>query len=181
MRDAPYRSGRSKAWIKSKCSQRQEFVILGFTPSTATSEAIGSLALGVYDGDALRYVGRVGTGFSVATARDLRARLEPLRARASPFRDRLTTDEMRGLRFVRPELVAEVDFGAWTADGLLRHAVFRALREDKPARAIVREAPAARTEPKPPRRNVKLTHPDRVFWPDRGVTKEGLADYYAQV
>ena len=181
MRDAPYRSGRGKLWIKSKCTQRQEFVIGGFTPSTATRGAIGSLALGVYDGDALRYVGRVGTGFSVATARGLHARLERLGARTSPFSGLLSADERRDLRFVRPELVAEIDFGAWTGDGLLRHAAFRALREDKPSCTIVREAPAGAADPKPPRRNVRLTHPDRIFWPDRGVTKQGLADYYAQV
>ena len=179
--DSPYRSGRGKAWIKSKCSQRQEFVVGGFVPSTAAREAIGSLALGVYDGGTLRYVGRVGTGFSASGARALFSRLDPMRAASSPFADRLRGDEARGVCFVRPELVAEVDFRAWTADGLLRHASFRALREDKPAAEIVREAPVANAEPKPQRRNVRLTHPDRVYWPDRGLTKEGLADYYAEV
>ena len=140
LRDSPYRSGRGRSWIKSKCSARQEFVVAGFVPSTAAREAIGSLVLGVYEKDALRYVGRVGTGFSAATAKDLYARLEPMRIASSPFADRLSADEARQARFVRPELVAEVDFRAWTADGLLRHASFRALREDKPAREIVREA-----------------------------------------
>jgi bifunctional non-homologous end joining protein LigD len=179
--DSPYRSGRGKAWIKSKCSQRQEFVVGGFVPATAAREAIGSLALGVYDGGTLRYVGRVGTGFSASAARALYSRLEPMRVASSPFADRLGGDEARGVRFVRPELVAEIDFRAWTADGLLRHASFRALREDKPAGEIVREAPVANAEPKPQHRNVRLTHPDRVYWPDRGLTKEGLADYYAEV
>ena len=181
LRDSPYRSGRGKSWIKSKCSARQEFVVAGYVPSTAASNAIGSLVLGVYEGDKLRYVGRVGTGFSAANARALHQRLEAIRIPASPFARRLSADEARQVRYVRPELVAEVDFRTWTADGLLRHASFRALREDKPPREIVREAPPPETAPKPEARNVKLTHPDRVYWPDEGVTKEGLADYYAEV
>ena len=181
LRDSPYRSGRGKSWIKSKCSARQEFVVAGYVPSTATSNAIGSLVLGVYEGDKLRYVGRVGTGFSAANARALYERLEAIRTSASPFAKRLSADEARQVRYVRPEIVAEVDFRAWTADGLLRHASFRALREDKVPREIVRESPPAETAPKPEVRSVKLTHPDRVYWPDEGVTKEGLADYYAEV
>src|SRR5271165_578827 len=184
LRDSPYRGGRGKSWIKSKCSARQEFVVAGFVPSTAARNAIGSLVLGVYEGDGLHYVGRVGTGFSAAAAKALYQRLEPLRIPSSPFANRLSSDEARQVRFVRPELVAEVDFRAWTADNLLRHASFRALREDKPAREIVREAAsaeAAAKDPKPPRRTVALTHPDRIYWPDAGVTKEGLADYYAEV
>jgi bifunctional non-homologous end joining protein LigD len=181
LRDSPYRSGRGKSWVKSKCSARQEFVIGGFVPSTATRNAIGSLVLGVYEGATLRYVGRVGTGFSAATAQALYARLEPMRVASSPFAGKLSSEEARQVRFVRPELVAEVDFRAWTADNVLRHASFRALREDKPAHEIVREAAPAETAPKPPRRTVALTHPDRLYWPDVGVTKEGLADYYAEV
>ncbi len=195
LRDAPYHSGRGKGWIKSKCSARQEFVVAGFVPSTAASDAIGSLVLGVYEGDALRYVGRVGTGFSASTARALYRRLEPMRIAASPFADRLSSEEARQVRFVRPELVAEVDFRAWTADNVLRHASFVGLREDKAPREVVRETPAAeaaapkapkgpkapKTPPKPQSRTVTLTHPDRVYWPDAGVTKEGLADYYTEV
>jgi len=184
-RRSSYRSGRGRSWLKAKCSARQEFVVAGYVPSTAMREAIGSLVLGVYEGDRLRYVGRVGTGFSVPTAKALYARLEKMRTPSSPFANRLSADEARQVRFVRPELVAEVDFRAWTADKLLRHASFRALRDDKPAREIVREAamPASDPEidPKPPRRTVALTHPDRIYWPDVGVTKEGLADYYAEV
>ena len=191
LRDSPYRSGRGKSWIKSKCSDRQEFVVAGFVPSTAADKAIGSLVLGVYEGDALRYVGRVGTGFSASAARSLYQRLEPMRIASSPFAGRLSAEEARQVRFVRPELVAEVDFRAWTADNVLRHASFVALREDKPAREVVREtaaAEAARKAPKAPkeaptpqRHTVALTHPDRVYWPDAGVTKEGLANYYTEV
>lgn len=182
LRDAPHRPGRGKTWVKSKCSARQEFVVAGFAPSTVSREAIGSLLLGVYEGDRLRPVGRVGSGFTAAAAEDLFRKLEPLRISASPFADRLTAEEARQARYVRPELVAEVEFRAWTADGHLRHASFRGLREDKAPQEIVREMPKSRARPPAPqRRRVKLTHPDRVYWPDAGVTKEGLADYYAEV
>ncbi|MFC3169080.1 DNA ligase D [Paracoccus fontiphilus] len=180
--DAPYRSGRGKGWIKSKCSDRQEFVVAGYVPSTTSDKLIGSLVLGVFEGGALVHVGRVGTGFSQKIAGELRARLEGMRIEKSPFAGKLTADEARGVRFVRPDLVAEVEFRAWTADGLLRHASFRGLREDKAAAEVVRESgPSKVGEPKPQKRRVTLTHPDRIYWPDEGITKEGLADYYAEV
>jgi len=181
-KNSPYRSGRGKDWVKSKCSARQEFVIAGFVPSTTSGSAIGSLVMGAFDHGKLVHVGRVGTGFSQATSRDLYERLESIRVETSPFGNRLSADEARRVRFVNPELVAEVEFRAWTADGHLRHASFRGLRDDKPASEIVREvsvSSSAATEP--PRRTVALSHPERLYWPEQGVTKEGLADYYAEV
>lgn len=182
-RNSPYREGRGKAWIKSKCSARQEFVIGGYMPSTAARNAIGSLVLGVYEGDTLIHVGRVGTGFSARVAQDLFRRLDRIGSTQSPFAKPLTAEQARQVRYVRPELVAEVEFRAWTADGHLRHAAFRGLREDKPATEIRRESAPETVKPAKavPRSKVKLTHPDRIYWPDAGVTKEGLADYYTQV
>lgn len=181
--DAPYKSGRGKSWLKSKCSARQEFVIGGYVPSTVSRKAIGSLVMGVYDDGKLIHVGRVGTGFTGAVAEDLFQSLERLRVPSSAFAERLTAEDGRLVRYVRPELVAEVEFRAWTADGHLRHASFRGLREDKMAKEIVREEAPKSTgkAPKAQKRTVALTHPDRVYWPDEGVTKEGLADYYTEV
>jgi bifunctional non-homologous end joining protein LigD len=183
--NAKYASGRNKDWIKSKCAERQEFVIGGFVPSTTSSDTIGSLVLGVFEGESLRHVGRVGTGFSRLVAEDLFQRLSALERKTSPFSGKLDATARRGVHFVKPELVAEIEFRTWTADGLLRHAAFRGLREDKPAGEVVREGEGeaeskAQTRAAPVVK-VKLTHPDRVYWKDAGVTKEGLANYYAQV
>ncbi|MBZ3695420.1 MULTISPECIES: DNA ligase D [Phyllobacterium] len=181
LRDAPYPSGRGKTWIKSKCSLRQEFVIAGFTSSSTSRKAIGSLVLGVYAKGKLQHVGRVGTGFTTRLAEELFRQLSGLRIDKSPFAERLDALESRNLRFIRPVLVADVEFRGWTADGSLRHASFRGLREDKRAKDVVRETPKMYGTSKQPKRTVTLTHPDRIYWPDAGVTKEGLADYYTEV
>lgn len=141
--DHPYHSGRAGVWLKVKCSSRQEFVVAGYVPSTASSTAIGSLVLGAFEAEKLKHVGRVGTGFSQVTARDLYTRLQARRCAASPFAGRLSADATRGVRFVRPELVAEIEFRGWSSDGLLRHASYRGLREDKAAAEVRIERPAA--------------------------------------
>ncbi|MDI7862097.1 DNA ligase D [Rhizobiaceae bacterium n13] len=180
--DSEYREGRSTNWIKTKCHHRQEFVIGGYTPSSTGSSAIGSLALGVYENGRLRHVGRVGTGFTVAVAEELFEMLSRLQTSKSPFADKLDALQRRDLLYVRPEFVGEVEFSAWSADGNLRHASFRGLRDDKPAKEIVREtARDIEKGPTLPNTTVKLTHPDRIYWPGDGVTKQGLANYYAEV
>jgi len=134
--DSPYTHGRSRDWLKFKCSAEQELVIGGFTAPKGSRTDLGALLLGYYDGGRLRYAGKVGTGFTQATLRDLAARLEPLETGASPF-----TDEVRErhVSWVRPELVAQVGFSEWTRDGRLRHPRFLGLRDDKAAAEVVRE------------------------------------------
>jgi bifunctional non-homologous end joining protein LigD len=183
LRDGPYRSGRGKSWMKAKCSSRQECVIAGYVPSSTSRKAIGSLVMGVYNDKNLEHIGRVGTGYSAAMAEDLFTRLERIRTPESPFAERLSADAARKVRYTKPLLVAEVEFRAWTGDGNLRHAAFRGLREDKNPMDVVREIPKSAVSSKlqPERRTVKLTHPDRIYWPEEGVTKEGLADYYTDI
>jgi bifunctional non-homologous end joining protein LigD len=202
-RDAPYRSGRGGDWLKTKCADRQEFVVTGYAPSTVDSKAIGALILGYYDDGTLRYAGRSGTGYTRKMARDLWQRLQPLRIHEPPF-DRLPPEEKAAARnatWVEPRLVVEADFHGWTHGDRIRQASFQGVREDKQPQDVVREksvmpttrkaaaAPArasvvradTRQATKAPPYGVKLTHPDRIYWEDAGVTKEGLAEYYVDV
>ena len=128
--DRPYRSGRYDDWVKIKCVQRQEFVVAGYLRRSDDPKAAGALVLGVYEGGKLTYVGRVGTGFTASTARALWIQLQPLRASAPSFSEKLPSLARKGVVWVRPELVAEVEYRGWTSDGLLRHASFQGLRHD---------------------------------------------------
>lgn len=134
--DKPYRSGRTGDWIKTTCHMTDEFVIGGYLESTAQKKAVGALALGRYRRGRLKYMGRVGTGFSRATAAELWRAAQALRTSRPPFAERLDPVQRRGVVWLRPALVADVEYRALTGDGLLRHAVFKGLREDKsPAEA----------------------------------------------
>ncbi len=136
-RDARYRSGRGGEWVKTKCHQEQEFVIGGFTEPKGARQDLGALLVGVYGDGALRFAGKVGTGFSNASARALRRRLEALERTGNPFVPR--PRGLAGARFVQPRLVGVVRFTEWTPDGRLRHPSFQGLREDKLPREVVRE------------------------------------------
>ncbi len=135
---APYHHGRSRDWLKFKCVNRQEFVIGGFTEPEGQRERFGALLIGYHEGGALRYAGKVGTGYDQATLARLGDLLERRERGTSPFAD---GPQGAGLHFVTPELVAEVGFTEWTDDGRLRHPRYLGLREDKAADEVVRETP----------------------------------------
>jgi bifunctional non-homologous end joining protein LigD len=134
--DAPYVYGRSRDWLKFKCSAEQELVIGGYTAPRGSRTDLGALLLGYYDGDKLRYAGKVGTGFGRAELARLAGLLAPLRRPDAPFADEVRE---RHATWVEPSLVAQVGFSEWTRDGRLRHPRYLGLREDKAAREVVRE------------------------------------------
>jgi DNA ligase D-like protein (predicted ligase) len=140
--DAPYEPGRSKDWLKLKCSWEQEFVIGGYTDPAGSRTDFGALLVGYYEEGGLRYAGKVGTGFTAGTLRDLGARLRELEAPESPFGD--VRPIPRGTHWTRPELVAQIGFAEWTSEDRLRQPRFLGLRDDKRPDEVVRERPAAR-------------------------------------
>jgi bifunctional non-homologous end joining protein LigD len=196
--DAGYHSGRGYDWLKTKCSDRQEFIIAGFAPSTNDKHSVGALIVGFYKGNQLTYAGRTGTGFTHQMARDLYRKFKPLVIDKSPFGT--VPPEERGVRtpvWLKPKLVAEIDFHGWTHGDRVRQSSFQGLREDKTATDVVREvktAAAANKTATAKRRSapvksskagtnvggITLTHPDRVYWEDVGVTKKDLAEFYSK-
>ena len=196
-RDAPYASGRTASWTKAKCRGGHEVIIGGWTE---TDGAFRSLLAGVRRGDHLAYVGRVGTGYGAAVVKRLMPQLEARASDRSPFGGKGAPRPARTIHWLKPDLVAEIEFAGWTSDGMVRQAAFKGLRMDKPAAEVAAETPVAPSKgtlasPKPAANartrsvadveGVRITHPDKALWPDDGagapVTKADLAAYCAAV
>ena len=204
--DAPYESGRTGSWLKAKCRAGHEVVIGGWT---AEGERLRSLVVGVYRGGRLIPVGRVGTGFSAAKLRALLPRLKQLQTKTSPFDERVPLPRARQIRWLKPQLVAEIEFAGWTEGGNVRQAAFKGLREDKPAKEVQAETPApaggraGRAAPRvlaargaspamvrsgaerPQIMGITISNADKALWPEaadgRPVSKWDLAEYFAAV
>jgi bifunctional non-homologous end joining protein LigD len=174
--DAPYAHGRTRNWVKVKCTMRQEFVIAGFKASSARGRPFASLLLAQHDGGTLVHKGNVGTGFDTDTMADLAARMKPLVRKTPPVAVDATA--ARGVTWLTPRLVAEIAFAEFTASGSVRHASFIALRSDKSAKAVKPERPEPAPDPAP---DVTISSRERVIFPDSGQTKGELADYYAAI
>jgi bifunctional non-homologous end joining protein LigD len=140
--DSTYQEARSSSWVKVKCLREQEFVIAGYTRPEGSRVGFGALLLGYYNSEGeLVYAGKVGTGFTTQSLRELTAELKKRRTESSPYAALPKGVSRRGITWVKPELVAQVEFGEWTSDGRLRQPSFKGLREDKPPTKITREMP----------------------------------------
>jgi len=183
-----YKEGkRTRDWLKIKTENNEEFVVAGYTRGSGRrAGTFGSLVLGAYENGELRYVGNVGTGFDDAEIRKLLGLLKPLHRDTSPFPAPPKMPRVRkgDVQWVEPRLVAQVRFGEWTHEGHLRHPAYLGLREDKSAGEVTRDLSGPRESNdtiRKGKRELKLVNLDKPFWPDEGITKGDLLEYYRQV
>ena len=177
--DAPYRGARTTNWLKVKCTRRQEFVIIGWSSSSASSRSFRSLLLAQHKDGRLVYAGKVGTGFNQDSMEMLSAKFAA--SKADKPAAQVPRTEARGAHWIKPELVAEIAFAEFTHDDVLRHASFIGLRSDKKAKDVKREEPIAVEEAVQEEPLVKITNPDRVIFPESKGTKGDLAAYYQAI
>lgn len=181
---SPYVSARSADWIKLKCRLRQEFVIVGYTRPQGSRTGFGALLLAVNDDTGLVYTGRVGSGFDQASLTSLYTQLTSLERNTSPLDKPLTRTQARGVHWVKPALVGEVQFAEWTREGVVRQAAFVGLRTDKTIEQVIHEQPRAAQTLKPVKRtsaDVTVTHGERIIDPQSGTQKQQLAQFYTGV
>ena len=174
--DAAYSGRRSKNWVKVKCTRRQEFILVGWNPSSTKARPFASLLLAQREGDTLVYKGNVGTGFDTAAMADLARKFASRERKTAPLE--VDAASARKVHWLKPELVAEIAFAEFTASGSVRHASFLGLRSDKEAKDVTPE----KKQPAPaPQNDVKISSRDRVIFPEAKATKGDLADYYAAI
>lgn len=186
-----YVSKRSSSWVKIKCKNRQEFIIVGYTDPKGARSGFGALLLGLHDeAGALHYAGKVGTGFNQVTLKSLHAKLTALEVEKSPLAKAPPAADVRGAHWLKPELMCEVAFAEMTRQGVIRHSVFHGLRSDKPAQAITHERPAkaattgsgkAAASTANSAGKIKISNPERIIDKTIGATKMELARFYAEV
>ena len=186
-----YVSKRSSSWVKIKCKNRQEFIIVGYTDPKGARSGFGALLLGLHDeAGALHYAGKVGTGFNQVTLKSLHAKLKALEVDKSPLAKAPPAADVRGAHWLKPELMCEVAFAEMTRQGVIRHSVFHGLRSDKPAQAITHERPAkaattgsgkAAASTANSAGKIKISNPERIIDKTIGATKMELARFYAEV
>jgi bifunctional non-homologous end joining protein LigD len=187
-----YQQGRSREWLKIKTHKRQEVVVCGFTEPKGTRTYFGALILGVYDQGKLVYVGHTGSGFDRKKLASIYEQLTPLIQKEPSFQEVPKTNAP--VTWIQPKLVCEVNFAEWTRDGQMRQPIFLEFREDKKAEEVVRERTMAveevlaakksssKSKLNPPSHSpLKLTHPDKIYWPNEGYTKGDLFEYYRQI
>jgi len=176
-----YSSGtRSDRWLKFKLQNSQEAIICGYSSPTGSRKHFGALVLGINEGNKIRYIGNCGTGFSEATIKELYEKMEPLETDEKPFEEKV--HQRTKITWIKPKLVCEIWYAEWTGDGHLRQPVYKGLRMDKDKEKVVMETPEKQLADeeivKLGKAELKLTHLNKVFWKDEGITKGELLHYY---